>query len=96
MALADDGQTEERNLLLLCSYCNRVKGTKGKDGYRLKMAEPRGGQRGHRGDGGREAGDAHWQAAGPLPPRRPAGVTGWLRRLPVDREEQVNINRFLA
>ena len=24
---------------LLWSYCNRVKGTKGKDGYRLKMAE---------------------------------------------------------
>ena len=41
VALADDGKTEERNLQLLCSYCNRVKGTKGKDGWRLKMAELR-------------------------------------------------------
>ena len=41
MALADDGKTEQRNLQLLCPYCNRVKGTKGKDGYRLKMAELR-------------------------------------------------------
>ena len=41
VALADDGTTEERNLQLLCGYCNRVKGTKGKDGYRLKMAELR-------------------------------------------------------
>ena len=41
VALADDGKTEERNLQLLCSYCNRVKGTKGKGRYRLKMAELR-------------------------------------------------------
>ena len=46
VALADDGKTEQRNLQLLCPYCNRVKGTKGKDGYpprgiRLKMAELR-------------------------------------------------------
>ena len=41
MALADDGTTEERNLQLLCGYCNRVKGTKGKDGYRLKVGELR-------------------------------------------------------
>ena len=41
VALADDGRTEERNLQLLCGYCNRVKGTKGRDGYRLKMAELR-------------------------------------------------------
>ena len=41
VALADDGKTEERNLQLLCGYCNRTKGTKGKDGYRLKMAELR-------------------------------------------------------
>ena len=41
MALADDGTREERNLQLLCSYCNRVKGTKGEHGYRLKMAELR-------------------------------------------------------
>ena len=41
MALADDGETEVRNLQLLCSYCNRIKGTQGKDGNRLKMAELR-------------------------------------------------------
>lgn len=41
VALADDGTTEERNLQLLCGYCNRVKGSKGKDGNRLKMAELR-------------------------------------------------------
>ena len=41
VALADDGRTEQRNLQLLCGYCNRVKGTKGKDGYRLRMAELR-------------------------------------------------------
>ena len=41
VALADDGTTEQRNLQLLCGYCNRVKGTKGKDGYRLRMAELR-------------------------------------------------------
>ena len=41
VALADDGRTEEKNLQLLCYYCNRVKGTKGKDRYRLKMAELR-------------------------------------------------------
>ena len=41
VALADDGETEERNLQLLCGYCNRVKGTRGRDGYRLKMAELR-------------------------------------------------------
>ena len=41
MALVHDGRTEGRNLQLLCGYCNRVKGMKGKDGYRLKMAELR-------------------------------------------------------
>ena len=41
VALADDGKTEGRNLQLLCGYCNRTKGTRGKDGYRLKMAELR-------------------------------------------------------
>ena len=41
VALADDGETEMRNLQLLCGYCNRIKGTKGADGYRLKMAELR-------------------------------------------------------
>lgn len=29
VALADDGSMEEKNLQLLCSYCNRVKGTRG-------------------------------------------------------------------
>ena len=41
VALADHRRTEERDLQLLCSYCNRVKGTRGKDGYRLKMADLR-------------------------------------------------------
>jgi len=41
VALAADGRTEQWNLQLLCGYCNRVKGTKGKDGYRPKMAELR-------------------------------------------------------
>ena len=39
VALADDGTTEQRNLQQLFGYCNRVKGTKGKDGNRLNMAE---------------------------------------------------------
>ena len=41
VALADDGETEERNLQLLCSCCNRVKGNGDGHGYRLKMAELR-------------------------------------------------------
>ena len=41
IALADDGKTEHRNLQMLCSYCNRVKGIMGGHGYRLKMAELR-------------------------------------------------------
>ena len=41
IALADDGKTEERNLQLLCGYCNRVKGNGDGQGYRLKMAELR-------------------------------------------------------
>ena len=41
VALADDGVTERRNLQLLCPYCNRVKGTQGSHGYRLKMTELR-------------------------------------------------------
>ena len=32
VALADDGRTEERNLQLLCGYCNRVKGTRERTG----------------------------------------------------------------
>ena len=41
MALADYGGTEERNLQLLCGYCNRVKGTMGKVRYRLKTEDLR-------------------------------------------------------
>ena len=41
VALADDGKTDQRNLQMLCSYCNRVKRRKGEDGYRLKVAELR-------------------------------------------------------
>ena len=35
------GLRSSGNLQLLCGYCNRVKGTRGKEGYRLKMAELR-------------------------------------------------------
>ena len=52
MSLADDGKTQRpqrrnaatpqrRNLQMLCPYCNRVKGTRGSHGFRLKMAEHR-------------------------------------------------------
>ena len=41
MALSDDGEQEVRNLQLLCPYCNRVKGTQGSHGFRMKMAELR-------------------------------------------------------
>ena len=41
IALADDGETEVRNLQLLCPYCNRVKGNGDGHGHRLKMAELR-------------------------------------------------------
>ena len=41
MALSDDGEHEVRNLQLLCPYCNRVKGTQGSHGFRMKMAELR-------------------------------------------------------
>ncbi len=41
MALSDDGEHETRNLQLLCGYCNRVKGTQGSHGFRMKMAELR-------------------------------------------------------
>ena len=42
LALSDDGDHEVRNWQLLCSYCNRVKGTQGQDGFRMKMPELRG------------------------------------------------------
>ena len=41
VALVDYGGTEERNLQLLCGYCNRVKGTMGKVRYRLKSEDLR-------------------------------------------------------
>ena len=41
VALGDDGEDETRNLQLLCPYCNRVKGTQGSHGFRMKMAELR-------------------------------------------------------
>ena len=41
VALSDDGEHETRNLQLLCPYCNRVKGTQGSRGFRMKMAELR-------------------------------------------------------
>ena len=46
MALSDDGEPEGRNLHLLkgtgtCPPCNRVKGTQGSQGFRMKMTELR-------------------------------------------------------
>ena len=41
LALIDDGEHQVRNWQLLCSYCNRVKGTQGSGGFRMKMAELR-------------------------------------------------------
>ena len=41
VVLSDDGEREVRNLQLLCAYCNRVKGTQGSQGFRMKMTELR-------------------------------------------------------
>ena len=41
LALSDNGEHETRNLQLLCGYCNRVKGTQGSHGFRMKMTELR-------------------------------------------------------
>ena len=41
LALSDDGEHEVRNWQLLCPYCNRVKGTQGQRGFRMKMPELR-------------------------------------------------------
>ena len=41
VALSDDEEHEVRNLQLLCPYCNRVKGTQGSQGFRMKMTELR-------------------------------------------------------
>ena len=41
VALSDDGEDDTRNLQLLCPYCNRVKGTQGRQGFRMKMTELR-------------------------------------------------------
>ena len=37
VARSDGGDNERRNVQLLCGYCNRVKGTQGDNGHRLKM-----------------------------------------------------------
>ena len=41
MSRSDGGDNERRNVQLLCGYCNRVKGTQGRCGHRLKMPELR-------------------------------------------------------
>ena len=41
VVLIDDGEQEVRNLLLLCPYCNRVKGTQGRQVFRMNMTELR-------------------------------------------------------
>lgn len=41
LALSDDGEHHVRNWQLLCPYCNRVKGTQGAGGFRMKMPELR-------------------------------------------------------
>ena len=60
VALSDDGEHEIRNLQLLCSYCNRIKGTQGSQGFRMKMAELR----------------AHNVATGVMVDEREATLTG--------------------
>ena len=41
LALSDDGEHGVRNWQLLCPCRNRVKGTQGKGGFRMKMPELR-------------------------------------------------------
>ena len=41
LELSDGGGTKGKNLKLLCDFCYRVKDTRGKNGYRLTMAEVR-------------------------------------------------------
>ena len=60
VALSDDGEDEVRNLQLLCPYCNRVKGTQGSQGFRMKMTELR----------------AHNAATGVMVDEREADLTG--------------------
>ena len=60
MALSDDEEHEVRNLQLLCPYCNRVKGTQGSQGFRMKMTELR----------------AHNAATGVMVDEREADLTG--------------------
>ena len=80
VALAEGGTPEQRNLQLLCGYCNRVKGTKGKGRVPAEAGRAAGGQRGHRGDGGREASGSDGKSAGRVSPWGAAGITGWLLR----------------
>ena len=72
---SDGGDNERRNVQLLCGYCNRVKGTQGSCGHRLKMPELRGGQRGHEGDGGPATGGDHRPPAGPASLGEPGAMT---------------------
>ena len=58
--LSDDEEHEVRNLQLLCPYCNRVKGTQGSQGFRMKMTELR----------------AHNAATGVMVDEREADLTG--------------------
>ena len=68
VALADDGKTEERNLQLLCGYCNRVKGTQGDHGHRLKMPELRAHNVGPGMMVDEKPGGAHRPPVGPVSP----------------------------
>ncbi len=60
VALSDDGEHEVWNLQLLCPYCNRVKGTQGSHGFRIKVTELR----------------AHNAATGVMVDEREADLTG--------------------
>ena len=61
VGLSDDGEHEVRNLQLLCPYCNRVKGTQGSPGFRMKMTELR----------------VHNVATGVMVDEWEADLTGW-------------------
>ena len=63
-----DGETEERNLQLMCGYCNWVKGTEGEGRVPAEDGGTAGRQRGHGGDAGREASGPDGEAAGPISP----------------------------
>ena len=77
VALADGGGNGRRNVQLLCSYCNRVKGTQGQRRVTAQDGGTAGGQRGHGGDGGREAGGDHRPPVGPASPGAAGAMTPW-------------------